>query len=67
MIQLFIIITFVLKFALGWKVYELVIANGLAYLATQNNSGVRMDENTNKITIDADVLKNFNLNKENLN
>jgi hypothetical protein len=65
MIQLFIIIAFVLGFALGWKVYELVIANGLAYLATQNNSGVRMDENTNKITIDAEVLQNFSINKEN--
>jgi hypothetical protein len=67
MIQLFIIIAFVLGFALGWKVYELVIANGLAYLATQNNSGVRMDENTNKITIDAEVLQNFSINKENIN
>jgi hypothetical protein len=67
MIQLFIIIAFVLGFALGWKVYELVIANGLAYLATQNNSGVRMDENSNKITIDAEVLQNFSINKENIN
>jgi hypothetical protein len=67
MIQLFIIIAFVLGFALGWKVYELVIANGLAYLATQNNSGVKMDENSNKITIDAEVLQNFSINKENIN
>jgi len=63
MIQLFIIIAFVLGFALGWKVYELVIANGLAYLATQNNIGVRMDENTNKITLDAEVPQNFSINK----
>jgi hypothetical protein len=67
MIQLFIIIAFVLGFALGWKTFELVITNGLAFLATQRDSGVKMDENSNKITIDADVLKNFSINKENLN
>ncbi len=67
MIQLFIIIAFVLGFVAGWKTLELVITNGLAYLATQEDSGVKMDESTHKITIDADVLQNFNLNKENIN
>jgi hypothetical protein len=67
MTQLFLIIAFVLGFAVGWKTLEYVIANGLAFLATQDNSGVKMDENTNKITIDPEVLQNFNLNKENIN
>jgi hypothetical protein len=63
MTQLFIIIAFALGFAVGWKTLEIVIANGLAFLATQDNSGVKMDENTNKITIDTEVLQNFNLNE----
>ena len=67
MIQLFLIIAFILGFAVGWKTVELVIANGLAFLASQKDSGVKMEENFNKITIDAEVLKKFSINKENIN
>lgn len=66
MTQLFLIIAFVLGFAVGWKVCELVIAQGLAYLANQENSGVTMSEDGNKITINSNVLQNFKLNKENI-
>ena len=66
MTQLFIIIAFILGFAIGWKTLELVITNGLAFLATQKGSGVKMDENTHQITIDANVIQKFNLNKENI-
>lgn len=65
MIQVFLIIAFILGFVLGWKLFELVITNGIYYLATQDNSGIEINENSNKIIIDADVLKNFKINKEN--
>jgi hypothetical protein len=65
MIQLFLIIAFILGFALGWKVCEFAIAQGITYLADMENSGVEMDEKTNKLIIDGNILKNFHLNKEN--
>jgi hypothetical protein len=66
MTQLFLIIAFILGFTLGWKICELAIAQGITYLADMKDSGVEMDEKTNKLTIDGDLLKNFHLNKENI-
>lgn len=65
MIQVFLIIAFILGFVLGWKLFELVITNAIYYLATQDNSGIEINVNSNKIIIDVDVLKNFKINKEN--
>lgn len=60
MTQLFLIIAFILGFILGWKVYEFTIAQGLAYLCSKENSGVKMSEDGNKMIIDANlVLQNF--------
>jgi hypothetical protein len=67
MIQLFLIIAFVIGLAIGWKVCELVIAQGIVYLSTKDDSGVKLIEDGNKLVIDTDLLKNFNLNKENIN
>lgn len=66
MIQLFLIISFILGFVLGWKVHQFLIVNGIAYLASQDNPGVKIDEEKKTITISADILRNSNLNKENI-
>lgn len=67
MIQLFLIISFILGLILGWKICEYVLTNGIALLSTRENSGVIIDEETNKIIIDCNILKNSKLNKKNIN
>jgi len=63
MTQLFLILSFIFGFILGWKVLEYSVIYGIAFLMTENKSGVTVDEENNKLIIDIDTLQKFKISK----
>ncbi len=63
MTQLFLILSFILGFILGWKVLEYSVIYGIAFLMTESKSGVTVDEKNNKVIIDIDTLQKFKISK----